>query len=159
MSTTPTATAEGGRLEHAVALLRGRHERVTPARLAVLGVLDSTDEHLSAEEVVTLAAERVPSVHRATVYRALATLGELGLVAHIHLGGTATVYHLTVPVPPAAASPHLHLQCTRCHVVLDAPAETMADLEARLEKDYGFRLDPGHTALLGICGSCRSADR
>ncbi len=149
-------TAPDGRLEQAVALLRRQHERVTPARLAVLGVLDATDEHLSAEEVVTLAAERVPHVHRATVYRALARLGELGVVAHIHLGGTATVYHLTVPEPRATAE-HVHLQCTRCGTVLDAPAETMATLQARLERDHGFRLDPGHTALLGTCGPCRSA--
>lgn len=147
----------GSRLEHAVAQLRGRHERVTTARLAVLGVLDGTDEHLSAEEVVTLAAERVPSVHRATVYRALATLGELGLVAHVHLGGTTTVYHLTVPVSQAGTDQHVHLQCTRCGTILDAPAATMAGLEARLELDYGFRLDPGHTALLGTCGPCLSA--
>lgn len=150
-------TEQGGRLERAVTLLRRQRERVTPARLAVLGVLDATEEHLSAEEVVTLAAERVPSVHRATVYRALGKLGELGMVTHIHLGGTATVYHLTVPEPEATAD-HVHLQCTRCGTVLDAPAETMTALQSRLERDHGFRLDPGHTALLGTCGPCRSAE-
>ncbi|WP_375424915.1 Fur family transcriptional regulator [uncultured Friedmanniella sp.] len=156
MSQSPTE--EATRLELAVQLLRSRQERVTPARLAVLGVLDETREHLSAEEVVGLAAGRVPTVHRATVYRALATLGELGLVAHIHLGGSSTVYHLTVPGLPAAADHHVHLQCTRCGTVLDAPAEVMTALQSRLEQDQGFRLDPGHTALLGTCRACRSAD-
>lgn len=148
-----------GRLEQAVALLRRRHERVTPARLAVLGVLGGTEQHLGAEEVVTLAAERVPTVHRATVYRALATLGELGLVAHIHLGGASTVYHLTgLAAQAGAPDQHVHLQCTRCGTVLDAPAEIMTALQSRLEQDHGFRLEPGHTALLGTCGSCRSSD-
>lgn len=150
-------TDGSARLAAAVALLRSRHERVTPARLAVLGVLDRTDEHLGAEDVVTRAAERAPHVHRATVYRALATLGDLGLVAHIHLGGTATVYHLTVPEPAAGdARPHVHLQCTRCGTVLDAPADTMTALQQRLEEEFRFRLDPGHSALLGVCAPCRS---
>ena len=146
------------RLATAVARLRDQHERVTPARVAVLEVLDRTDEHLSAEDVVARAAERAPHVHRATVYRALATLGDLGLVAHIHLGGTATVYHLSVVVPSAGGDrQHVHLQCTRCGTVLDAPADTMTALQERLEGEYAFRLDPGHTALLGTCARCRSA--
>ena len=41
----------------------------------------------------------MPGVHRASVYRALATLGDLGLVTHTHLGGAAAVYHLTVDLP------------------------------------------------------------
>lgn len=145
-----------GRLATAVSVLRSRHERVTMARLAVLDVLDGTDDHLSAEDVVARATEHAPHIHRATVYRALATLGDLGLVAHIHLGGSTTVYHLSVPVAPTGGSAeHVHLQCTRCGTVLDAPADTMTAVQDRLAEDYGFRLDPGHTALLGTCGRCR----
>lgn len=141
----------------AVAVLRGRHERVTPARLAVLDVLAGTSQHLNADEIITLAAGRAPHVHRATVYRALATLGELGLVAHTHLGGTSTVYHLLSPEPGTdQPHEHAHLQCTVCGDVLDIPAATMAPLQARLAAEQGFLLEPGHTALLGTCARCAS---
>ena len=155
----PQRLATTTRLEEAVADLRRRHERVTPARLAVLTVLTGTEQHLNAEEVIALAAEHVPTVHRATVYRALATLGELGLVAHVHLGGSSTVYHATAVVP-AAHEPgqHAHVQCTRCGMVMDIPASTLAPVGSALSERYQFRLDPGHTALLGTCHRCSTTD-
>ncbi|MGI8459744.1 MAG: Fur family transcriptional regulator [Propionibacteriaceae bacterium] len=148
-STTPHADA-------AVTVLRERHERVTAARAAVLEVLELATGHLTADDVTTLVTARAPGVHRATVYRALATLTELGLVTHIHLGGGATVYHLTLldPVSAQSAAEHVHLQCTVCKEVIDVPSSTMAPLAAQLEHDHGFRLAPDHTALLGVCAHC-----
>jgi Fur family ferric uptake transcriptional regulator len=137
-------------------MLRARGERVTPARRAVLQILDTADKHLNAEEIVTLAADQVPGVHRATVYRALSTLGELQMVTHTHVGGSAAVYHLSVPDPRLAAPPgaHAHLQCTTCGAVIDVKAEIFASVVARLERDLDFRLAPEHAALLGTCTNC-----
>ena len=69
------ATAARPRVAAAIRALRDRNERVTLAREAVIEVLDGTDEHLSADQIVTRAEQTAPGVHRATVYRALATLG------------------------------------------------------------------------------------
>ena len=90
--------APSPRVSDAVARLRSAGERVTPARYAVLRVLDAadrSDEHLTAEQIGSKVAEAEPSVHRATVYRSLASLVEVGVVSHVHLGGSAAVYHLT----------------------------------------------------------------
>ena len=101
---TSSGSVAPPRVKIALALLREKHERVTRARQAVIEVLDSTDEHLAAEEIVARAEASAPGVHRATVYRALATLGDLGLVTHTHVGGSATVYHLAVPTPSTQAA-------------------------------------------------------
>lgn len=138
------------------AALRDRGERVTPARLAVAGVLERSRQHLNADQIAGQATQLVPGIHRATVYRALATLGDLELVSHTHLGGRSTVYHLTVPGPgddPVVG--HAHLQCTSCGRVLDTPADTLDPVAAQLEAALNFRLDPTHTALLGTCAQCR----
>ena len=87
------------RVRAALVKLRARNERVTRVRQAVLEVLDGTDEHLAADEIASRAEALAPGLHRASVYRALATLGELGLVTHTHLGGAAAVYHLQVDLP------------------------------------------------------------
>ena len=132
-------------------VLRDRNERVTAAREALIEVLDGTDEHLTADEIVARAEQTAPGVHRATVYRALATLGDLGLVTHTHLGGSAAVYHLTVaaaePAPQSVG--HAHLQCTVCHTVIDIPASALDPLRPQVADDLGFRLEPQHAALLG----------
>jgi Fur family ferric uptake transcriptional regulator len=141
----------------AIRALRDRNERVTLAREAVIEVLDATDEHLSADQIVARAEQTAPGVHRATVYRALATLGDLGLVTHTHLGGAAAVYHLMVDAtetePDAVA--HAHLQCTVCHKVIDIPASALDPLRTQVADDLDFQLEPQHTALLGVCASCR----
>jgi len=139
----------------AVAMLRARGERVTRAREAVLDVLDGVSEHLTADEIVLRAAARAPGVHRATVYRALATLRDLDVVAHTHVGGSAAVYHLSLPgASDERSGPHAHLQCTTCGVVLDLPAAELQPLAARLRGALGFRLEPAHAALLGTCAAC-----
>ncbi len=150
-------TAARPRVAAAIRALRDRNERVTLAREAVIEVLDATDEHLSADQIVARAEQTAPGVHRATVYRALATLGDLGLVTHTHLGGAAAVYHLMVDAtetePDAVA--HAHLQCTVCHKVIDIPASALDPLRTQVADDLDFQLEPQHTALLGVCASCR----
>ena len=150
-------TVPAPRVQAALDVLRVRGERVTRVRQAVIEVLDSTAEHLDADEIVGRAAASAPGVHRASVYRALATLGDLGLVTHTHIGGSAAVYHLTVEASEAAvdAQSHAHLQCSSCHRVIDIPVAVLDPLVTRVERDLGFRLEPQHTALLGICADCR----
>ena len=152
-----TVPALGPRVQAALDVLRVRGERVTRVRQAVIEVLDSTADHLDADQIVGQAAALAPGVHRASIYRALATLGDLGLVTHTHMGGSAAVYHLTVDVPDTAveAQSHAHLQCSSCHRVIDIPVAVLDPLVAQIQHDLGFRLEPQHTALLGICADCR----
>jgi Fur family transcriptional regulator, ferric uptake regulator len=152
-----TVPAPAPRVQAALNVLRARGERVTRVRQAVIEVLDGTVEHLDADQIVGQAAASAPGVHRASVYRALATLGDLGLVTHTHIGGSAAVYHLSIDLPetPVETQSHAHLQCSSCHRVIDIPVAVLDPLVARVERDLGFRLEPQHTALLGICADCR----
>jgi Fur family ferric uptake transcriptional regulator len=154
---TSAGSASTPRVEAALGSLRNQHERVTRARQAVIEVLDSTDEHLAADEIVARAEATAPGVHRATVYRALSTLGELGLITHTHVGGSATVYHLALPAPTGetASLPHAHLQCSNCQAVIDIPVDALDSLISRVDRDVGFQIEPHHAALLGLCADCR----
>ena len=151
----------------AVEHLRSAGERVTPARYAVLRVLDAADladEHLTAEQIGSRVTELVPAVHRATVYRSLTSLVDAGVLSHVHLGGSATVYHLAEPEPadPPAVShhhDHAHVQCHVCGRVLDVPPEAFEPVAERLRTDLGFELDTSHAALLGTCRACAGPAR
>ena len=158
-SPAPSPTP-GPRVAAAVARLRSAGERVTPARYAVLHVLDAADladEHLTAEQIGTRVADVEPSVHRATVYRTLTSLAETGVLSHVHLGGSATVYHLADPEPEHHHEHgHAHVQCHVCGRVLDVAPDVFDEVAARLRDDLGFVLDTGHAALLGTCRDCRT---
>lgn len=147
----PRADENTPTINSAIAFLRDRGERVTRARLAIIGVLDRTHEHLTAAEIAQRATETSSGTHRATIYRALATLGELGLLTHTHVAEGATVYQLA---PTALDLEHAHAQCTQCGAIIDIPAHEFDTLRRSLLRDFDFELTPGHAAILGTCGTC-----
>ncbi len=144
----------------ALDLLRERHERISRARQAVIEVMAEARAHLTAEEIEQGVIARAPGVHRATVYRTLSTLSEVGIVRHMHVGGGRALYRLAVGEPDDAAPtmPRAHAQCTSCGRLFDVPADAVDRLSDRLLDELGFALEPHHAALLGICAECRSAD-
>lgn len=153
-------------VERLLAILRTHGERVTPARRAVIGVLAETSEHLSADDIALRVEQRQHAIapardaevvpkrtgaHRTTIYRALETLHELGIVRHVHLGHGATTYHLADPL---SADPHLHAQCGRCGRIEDVSPTLLEQARATLVAERGFQLLPTHAALLGLCADC-----
>lgn len=161
-----TNPPESARVEHAVERLRAAGERLTPARYAVLRVVDAadrSDEHLTADDIGARVADLEPAVHRATVYRTLTSLVDSGVLSHVHLGGAATVYHLSAgPTTEHArhgaahehSEQHAHVQCHVCGKVLDVPPDAFDAVAEQLRADLGFVLDTGHAALLGTCRDC-----
>lgn len=134
----------------AVEALRAQGERVTRARRALIGVLDGADEdHLSADDIADRLAEAERGTNRSTVYRTLDALVRLGIVAHVHLPHGAATYHLV-----DAARAHLHLLCRQCGAIIDAPPDLLDGVRRSVERSAGFRIDPDHVALTGLCQTC-----
>ncbi|MEP1125614.1 MAG: Fur family transcriptional regulator [Ilumatobacter sp.] len=142
-------------LDRAIGVLRERGERVTTARRGVLAILASTTEHLSAERIYDEVVDRAPDVHRATVYRTLDSLVNVGVVAHVHLPHGPAAYHLL----DSGARPHIHLVCRECKSVIDTSADLLDGAAASVLETIGFELDPDHVALTGWCAHCRSEAR
>ena len=147
-SSSAAPSAARTAVDTAAGLLRARGERMTGPRRAVLSVLAEDAGHLSADQVVSAVAGFDPGVHRASVYRALEALSQLGVVQHVHLGHGTTTYAL------AAGRPHLHGHCQRCGTLVDLPGDLLDDVGARLAAESGFALDPAHVALSGVCRNC-----
>ena len=141
----------------ALEVLRAHGERVTAARRAVIEALVPHD-HLTADEIAARAEAAAPGVHRTTVYRALATLGEIGLIAHTHVAGAATIYHLTADSDADDhALDHAHVQCTECGSLFNIEDDLLTPLADDIKRAIGFRLDVHHAALLGVCARCQKS--
>ena len=129
-------------LEHTEAVLRGAGLRASAGRSAVVDVLARQHCLLSAQELVDLLrADEDRSASTATVYRALETLHEFGLVRRFDSDGTARYE----PVDPSGEHHH--------HVVFeDGGVEPFEDpaLEAAiagLGERLGLELT-GHDVIL-----------
>jgi len=137
------------RVEAIITKIRDRGGRATDARRATIGVLlDTGQAHLSAEDIVSQVKLQHPEVAESTIYRNLATLEELGVVEHVHLGHGPSTYHLT-------EDEHQHLLCERCGKVIEVPEETFTPLANLLATTYGFQIHPRHFAIMGLCRRCQ----
>jgi Fe2+ or Zn2+ uptake regulation protein len=130
--------------------VRASGGRITPARRAVLEVLvEAGSDHLSADEIAERVHASAPQVHLSTVYRNLDSLEEAGVLRRARLGDGPASYHL-------AADEHHHAVCDRCGVVIRVPAEAFAPVVDALAREHGFRAEPRHVTIDGLCATCAS---
>ncbi len=138
---------DSSRLERILDMFRSRGGRVTTARRAIIAALLQTGSHVTADELTATVQAAHPDVHTSTIYRCLASLEELGVVDHVHLGHGRAVYHL-------ADEPHQHLVCESCGTVVEVPDAVFSTLARGLRKEFGFKVQPRHFAVSGQCAAC-----
>jgi Fur family ferric uptake transcriptional regulator len=123
---------------------------MTPQRLMILSAIESSREHISAEEIHARVAAMYPNVNISTVYRTLELLKKLGMLYEIDLGEGRIRYHAE------GSGHHHHLVCQGCGKVIDIDEATLSSLKDILLRDYGFSADLRHVGIFGLCKSCRS---
>ena len=120
------------------------------ARAAVVALLDEQSCALSAYEIEELLAARERAVGRASIYRILEQLDELGVVSKVELGQAQARYE---PIRPDHH--HHHLVCDQCGAVIafdDAPLERAVD---SISKRVDFAVEGHEIVLHGLCADCR----
>jgi Fe2+ or Zn2+ uptake regulation protein len=138
------------RVEQILASLRQHGGRASMPRRVIIEALLDSHHHLTVEELATRVQADHPEIHLTTVYRTVEALEGLGVVYHVHLGHGPAQWHL-------ADDAHQHLVCQSCGSVMEAPDQLMAQLEERLDGEFGFLPDGRHFALVGWCSACRSS--
>lgn len=131
--------------------LRAGGHRITPQREAVLEAVRRLS-HPTAESIFAALHESEPGLNLSTVYRNLTVLQEAGVITHAHLGSGPPVYHL------ADDAPHIHLSCLECGSVSSVPTSAAADFGDFVATASGFRIDPTHSAVYGLCAECAGGD-
>jgi Fur family ferric uptake transcriptional regulator len=129
--------------------LTGKGYRLTPQRMMILSAMESSHDHISAEEIYAQVAAKYPNVNISTVYRTLELLKKLGLVYEIDLGEGRIRYHAE------GSGHHHHLVCQNCGKVIDIDESTLSSLKNILLRDYKFQAELRHVGIFGLCENCR----
>lgn len=129
--------------------LRARGQRLTPQRLLVLETIHEGAGHQTAEAIYEQVRAKYPYINRATVYRTLAWLKELALIAETDLGGGQAEYEIL------GERPHHHLVCLHCGQKQEFPHDLVAPLGTALRERYGFAPRLDHLAIFGLCRACQ----
>jgi Fe2+ or Zn2+ uptake regulation protein len=139
-------TADDQTIKH---LREGGH-RLTPQRLAILQILEENGGHLTPTDIFELAAQRVPGITEATVYRTLDFLARNGLALDAHIIDGRLVYE-------AAGHNHHHLICRDCGYTVEIGHELVESLYNRFYEQTGFRIDTSHVTFYGHCPGCNAS--
>ncbi|MCR4405243.1 MAG: transcriptional repressor [Candidatus Acetothermia bacterium] len=130
--------------------LQAAGHRLTAPRRAVLRVLEGARTHLHPEEVLERARLIYPGLGRATVYRTLALLTDLGLLHPIRLGGSPRLARI--------AEGHHHLVCLACGHSFSFEECPERELEAELARRFDFEIKGHLLEFYGLCPDCREAE-
>lgn len=122
--------------------------KLTPPRLAVLNVLDETDEHLSRAQILERVQTVQPGIGRATVYRTLDLLIRLGVVRPIYLGEQNLCF-------TRADRGHHHLICSDCGQVVEFDECTVDELQRTLASRLNFDIRGHLLEFYGLCARCQ----
>ncbi|HZA60486.1 MAG TPA: Fur family transcriptional regulator [Actinomycetota bacterium] len=134
-------------VDQVVGTLRARGHRLTPQREAIIHEVLRAEGHITPQDIARRVQRRMPAVNVSTVYRALATLEQLGVVQHSHLEGGAG-YHR------AGEGDHVHLTCSRCGSADDLSSDEARSLRELIRRTHGFAPDLTHFAISGLCARC-----
>lgn len=140
------------RTESLLDRMRDRGLRLTWQRRLLAHLLDTADTHLDAEAVYVLAKRRDPRIHRATVYRTLATLKRFGLIDELdlmHVSGDRHYYE----VRPSEF--HIHLVCMKCGAVQEPGGPFWQELKRRVHEETGFQPEIVRLEMGGRCLRCQ----
>ncbi len=134
-----------------VAALKQYGYKLTPQRRAVIGVIASSQDHLTPATIYEKIHQEHPSVGLVTVYRTLEILAGLELICELHAGGICRSYTVSAP------QHHHHLICSNCGIVVDFTGHYLDGLEQSLSKESGFRIDGHLLEFIGLCRACQKA--
>jgi Fur family ferric uptake transcriptional regulator len=122
--------------------------RLTEPRRAVAQLIADQIGHFSAADLVAEARARRLGIGRATIFRTLDVLSELGVVERIDLPSGEHAY------VGCAASHHHHVICSRCGRTAEIADAGLRTLVREVATRTGYRVDEHRLELFGLCPAC-----
>jgi Fur family transcriptional regulator, ferric uptake regulator len=122
--------------------------RLTEPRLALAALIADQDGHFTAAELVRAARARRLGVGRATVFRTLEVLEELGVIERLDLPSGEHAY---VGCEPAH---HHHVVCSRCGRTNEIADAGLRSVVREVTRQTGYRIDEHRLELFGLCPAC-----
>jgi Fur family ferric uptake transcriptional regulator len=124
--------------------------RLTKPRRALVELVERHDGHFTAADIASRARSRRIGISRATLFRALDLLTDLGLLERVDLPSGEHAYVKCAPVH------HHHVLCTRCGRSTEVEDQTLAGAVVEIARQTGYRIDAHRLELFGLCWHCRS---
>ena len=147
--TSPAGGSETRTSADVVRALDAAGHRITDARRAVVDLIFTRDGAFDTSDLVADARRRNLRAARATIFRTLEILNEIGAVERLDLPNGEHTYIR------CSNGHHHHVVCTRCQRSVDLEDCGMADIAAQIGGRTGYQIDRHRIELFGLCPSCQ----
>jgi Fur family ferric uptake transcriptional regulator len=127
--------------------------RMTGPRRTVAALIAEQPGHFAASDLVEAASAQDLDVGRATIFRTLDVMLELGLVERLDLPSGEHAYVACEP------SHHHHVVCSSCGRSQDVDDGGLGPIVRDLARRTGYRIDAHRLELFGLCPDCQTAGR
>lgn len=127
--------------------------KVTLPRVKILDILEkqTSERHLSAEQVYKILLSENEDIGLATVYRVLTQFEAAGLVARHHFEGGNSVFELE------HGSHHDHIVCVKCGKVDEFTDDLIETRQKEIALRLGYELTEHSLSLYGYCAVCKKS--
>ncbi len=123
--------------------------KITMPRLKILQILEqSSDHHLSAEDVYRALSDTGEDVGLATVYRVLTQFETAGLINRHNFEGGYSVFELS------QGDHHDHLVCVKCGRVEEFVDEVIEQRQQMIAERAKFKMTDHALNIYGLCPAC-----
>jgi len=132
--------------------LADRGLRLTQQRRCIVAQIGAQEAHFDAEDLVSSLAAGDDRVSRATVYRLLPVLVEVGVLREVMRFGSRREFE-----PVEASEHHEHLVCERCGAVIEFRDQALEDAIESAARKRGFEMHRHSVEMVGLCPRCARA--
>lgn len=123
--------------------------RATPARIALLKLLETSDKPVDVQTMIDYLANKELNTDPATVFRIVNMFTEKGLTKQIQLQEGKFRYELS------DKEDHHHLVCTGCGDIQDISDCNINALEKEIARKKTFQVTSHSLEFFGVCAACQ----
>jgi Fur family ferric uptake transcriptional regulator len=129
--------------------LNSRGWRMTPQREKILQVFQNLPpgNHLSAEELFNLLANRGEDISLSTIYRSVKLMSRMGILRELELAEGHKHYEINQPYP----NHHHHLVCIQCNKTIEFKNDSILKHSLKQAEKDGFQLIDCQLTIMAIC--------
>lgn len=122
--------------------------RKTIQKNQILNAVYEMKNHPTAEMISEKISNGFSNISRATVYRNLNQLTDLGMIHRVEIPNGADRYDFRL-------DKHYHICCVECGTVADAPLAYMENLNQSIESQNQMLILNHHLVFDGVCSHCK----
>ncbi|MBI3984961.1 MAG: transcriptional repressor [Candidatus Levybacteria bacterium] len=130
--------------------LKGFEVKATPARLAVMKFLESSNQPVDVNAILDYLTRESIHADPATIFRMMNAFVDKGILKKIDFREGKTRYELS------SKGDHHHLVCTNCGNVERIEDSHMKEFEEEIKKKKKFLVKSHSLEFFGICQNCQS---